>query len=69
MNLHLPVIGTLNFVTLYSATNLSREDDAYSSPISIDGDFRFGTGHVSSVYVRTHSVHSSSAQLAILQLL
>ena len=64
MNLHLPVIGTLNFVTLYSATTLPRRDDAYSSRISTNGAFRFGTGSVSSVYVRTHSVHSSSVQLA-----
>ena len=53
--LHLPVIGTLNFVTLYSATSLSREDDAYSSPISTDGAFRFGTGYVYSVYVRIYT--------------
>ena len=48
------VVGTLSFVTLYSATSLSREDDTYSSLISTNGTFPFGTGYVSSVYVRMH---------------
>ena len=49
------LLGTLNFVTLYSAVTLSNEDDAWSSSISTDGGFPFGTGTIYSVYVRKHS--------------
>ena len=46
------LLGTLNFVTLYSVTTLPRSDDVFSPPISIDEGFPFGTGTVYTVYVR-----------------
>ena len=46
------LLGTLNFVTLYSANTLSNGDDTWSSSISTDGGFPFGTGTIYSVYVR-----------------
>ena len=49
------LLGTLNFVTLHSATTLPRIDDVISPPISIDGGFPFGTGTIYTAYVRKHS--------------
>ena len=46
------LLGTLNFVTLYSANKLVNADDTWSSSISTDGGFPFGTGTIYSVYVR-----------------
>ena len=48
------LLGTLNFVTLYSLINLPRIDDVLSPAISIDEGFPFGTGTIYSVYVRKH---------------
>ena len=48
------LLGTLNFVTLYSLTTLPHSDDVFSPPISIGEGFPFGTGTVYSVYVRKH---------------
>ena len=49
------LLGTLNFVSLYSAVTLSNEDDIKSSSISTNGGFPFGTGTIYSVYVRKRS--------------
>ena len=49
---HSFLLGTLNFVTLYSAKTLPRIDDTFSPPITIDGGFPFGTGTIHTAYVR-----------------
>ncbi|CAI8021025.1 Alpha-tectorin [Geodia barretti] len=47
-------VGTLEFVTLSSPTTLPRSDDASSDQISTNGDFPFGFGTISTVYVSTN---------------
>ena len=48
------LVGTLNFVTLFSARSLPRDHDAYSPSISTDGGFLFGTNTIYHVHVRFH---------------
>ena len=58
------LLGTLNFVTLYSETYLRRIDNTSSSPISTYGGFPLETGTIDFVYVRTCKYIPLSAQLA-----
>ena len=44
-------IGTLNFLNLYSAMSLTREDDTYAS-VPTYGGFEFGSRTIFTVYVR-----------------
>ena len=48
-----PVTGTLPFLTLYSASTVTRGDEYFGGPVSTLGTFEFGDGYVKSVYVST----------------
>ena len=62
----LPITGTLSFLTLYNYSMVNRGDDTYGGPVSTEGSFHFGGGHIDDIYVSTEEITHVHAVLALL---